>query len=345
MVLGNGVNVGIGTSSPDNTALLELNSTDKGFLPPRMNAAEIWAISGPANGLMVFNNDDDKIYVFVAGDGQWKALAYETGTLAYYSIGSGGSCDNTIVHGFYPTGYPLNGTNVINIDVSVYAIGDWSITTDIVNGFSFSGGGTFTSTGILTVTLYGSGTPTLNQTDVFTATADAAGGNSTCIFEVTSTLLQVGDIYGGGVVFYLGNAGGGLTCALNNQSYSEWGCYGNGIAGANGIAIGTGAQNTIDIELECETPGTAADVCANLFLNGYGDWFLPSKDELNAMYQNKTTINASAQANGGSAFTTDYYWSSSETTSERAWIHGFHNDVQGYSAKDYKHYVRCVRTF
>ncbi|RLD55574.1 MAG: hypothetical protein DRJ05_12730, partial [Bacteroidetes bacterium] len=48
---------------------------------------------------------------------------------------------------------------------------------------SFSGSGTFTSTGTIQVTLYGTGTPGTGQTDNFTATADGSGG--TCTFSVS----------------------------------------------------------------------------------------------------------------------------------------------------------------
>ena len=46
---------------------------------------------------------------------------------------------------------------------------------------------------------------------------------------------------------------------------------------------------------------------------GYTDWFLPSKDELNLMYTNKATINTTATANGGSSFSSSWYWSSTES--------------------------------
>ena len=48
-------NMGIGTATPDNSALVDMTSTTKGFLPPRMTQAQIVAISSPAEGLLVFN--------------------------------------------------------------------------------------------------------------------------------------------------------------------------------------------------------------------------------------------------------------------------------------------------
>ena len=63
--------VAIGTSSPDDSALLDLTSTSKGFLPPRMTAFERNAISFPARGLLIYNTMTDSIETY---DGfTWKS--------------------------------------------------------------------------------------------------------------------------------------------------------------------------------------------------------------------------------------------------------------------------------
>ena len=57
-------NVGIGTSSPDLSALLELSSADKGFLPTRLTTAQRDNIPAPAQGLMIINTDNGCINVY-----------------------------------------------------------------------------------------------------------------------------------------------------------------------------------------------------------------------------------------------------------------------------------------
>lgn len=49
-----GVNVGIGTTSPNASAQLDISSTTKGFLPPRMTASQRRAITNPAAGLLIW---------------------------------------------------------------------------------------------------------------------------------------------------------------------------------------------------------------------------------------------------------------------------------------------------
>jgi hypothetical protein len=153
--------------------------------------------------------------------------------------------------------------------------------------------------------------------------------------------LAIGDSYQGGIIAYIDGTGlHGLISAASDQSGGAlWGCRGTTISGADGTAVGTGDQNTIDIEAGCATAGTAADICANLSLNTYSDWYLPSKDELNKLYLSRVAI-------GG--FSGVYYWTSSETFANYAWGQAFtvagtqNNMVDKANAAVY---VRCTRTF
>ena len=70
-----------GTAS-DNSAMLDVKSTTKGALLPRMTQAQIYAISNPANGLVVFNTTDNKFYVYVASTNAWKEIMYGAGSIA-----------------------------------------------------------------------------------------------------------------------------------------------------------------------------------------------------------------------------------------------------------------------
>jgi hypothetical protein len=252
--------VGIGTTTPDASSALDITSTTKGLLIPRMTAAERDVIPLPAQGLMIFCTD------CASGEGELQ----------------------------------------VN-----YASG-WK---------------------------------------------NAAGG------DITDPKPQIGDYRDGGIVFYIasppadldgdGDLDTGLVCAIQDQNSGiEWILGGNTQTTANSgtsASIGHGQTNTTAMMNQVGYTGGAAKVCDEYTttVNGiiYSDWFLPSKDELNQMYQNRETINTTAAANGGSDFADYYYWSSTEDDNGDAWIQVFYDGRQDNHHKYFPYNMRAVRAF
>ncbi|MDG1159559.1 MAG: DUF1566 domain-containing protein, partial [Flavobacteriales bacterium] len=91
----------------------------------------------------------------------------------------------------------------------------------------------------------------------------------------------------------------------------------------------------------------AAELCLFLTLGGYSDWYLPSKYELNLMYQNIGQGNALGLGNVG-GFASYFYWSSTEEADfAYAWVQDFeYYGTQGpFSKSSATPYVRAVRAF
>jgi hypothetical protein len=63
--------VGIGTTSPSTKSVLDLTSTTKGFLPPRMTTAQRDAITSVPAGLMIYNTTTNKLNVYTTA---WEAV-------------------------------------------------------------------------------------------------------------------------------------------------------------------------------------------------------------------------------------------------------------------------------
>lgn len=151
--------------------------------------------------------------------------------------------------------------------------------------------------------------------------------------------LSIGDTYAGGIIFYLDGSGGGLVAAPSDQSSDIlWGGHGTYIEGTS-TDVGTGAANTTAIVDRLGSGTYAARICYDLPFNGYSDWFLPSREELNLMHQNLH------QAGIGD-FVDDYYWSSSDYNPYSAWHQNFDNGHQ-VNANKYNNNdrVRAVRAF
>ncbi len=87
------VGINSDNSLPDGSAMLDVKSTEKGMLMPRMAQAEIEAIADPANGLTVYNTDNCKFYAFRDCSSNWVEIADGTGIL----FPGGWVCGNAIV--------------------------------------------------------------------------------------------------------------------------------------------------------------------------------------------------------------------------------------------------------
>ncbi len=171
-------------------------------------------------------------------------------------------------------------------------------------------------------------------------------------------LHYVGEFYGGGIVFWVDETGEhGLISAKQDQSTAMRWFAGNWAhTRASGDGPLSGEMNTTIIIAAHVSIGDdgnpyAARICAELQITEggktYGDWYLPSREELDLMYNNRSTINSTATANGGSSFSTGSYWSSNESNSEDylAWQKSFNTGSESVSDKENTNRVRAVRAY
>jgi hypothetical protein len=96
-----------------------------------------------------------------------------------FDIGSGTSCAGAIVSGSYLTGEALDAEDTVVLQVNVTTAGSYNISTALSNGVIFSGSGIFSSTGLQTITMAGSGTPVAAGNITYTP------GNNGCSFSIT----------------------------------------------------------------------------------------------------------------------------------------------------------------
>jgi len=168
-------------------------------------------------------------------------------------------------------------------------------------------------------------------------------------------LCNVGDIGpSGGYVFYVspsvinvasGISAGGIyleAAPVAAQSTAQFGCTGTQTPGTS-YGVGSGAANTLAIINSCATAGIAARVTSNLTYAGFSDWFMPSLDEMTAIYNN--LFNKSPSLGG---FTGVDYGSSSEGTNgygyQAYWWFGA-GATSGQTNKNYVAYYRPIRAF
>ena len=277
--------VGINTdnSAPDESAILDVQSTTKGMLIPRMTSALRAAIASPVNGLMVYQTDDVSGVYYYNGS-TWQRIGETDGSETKVTAG-------------------------VNVTVT--------------------------------------GTGTLVSPYVINASGGGSGGH------------YIGELYGGGVVFWVDQTGNhGLICSMVDNStgiiwtpaafqsttvpapgaISDW----NGQANTNAIVAQAGAESTYPAGL-CD-----AYINTDYGTGVFSDWYLPSRGELNDLWNSLKAVQKALDSDGNSATTAiskDFYWSSTEYPNDYSWYYYFGS---GYAYSNYKGgngSVRAVRAF
>ena len=173
-------------------------------------------------------------------------------------------------------------------------------------------------------------------------------GSETLIWTTPSgggDVHTIGETYGGGIVFYVyDNGKHGLIAATSDKiSGVRW--YGgtNTNTRARADGVGAGLKNTVLIianQGALDVSAFAATFCNEYSVNvggvTYGDWYLPSKHELDLLYLKKSVV-------GG--FGTGFYWSSTEFFSDQAWAQDFYDGQKLNSSKNLSFNVRAIRAF
>ena len=214
--------VGIGTVTPDASSMLDISSTEKGMLAPRMTTAERVAITTPANGLLVYDISENAFYFYQSST--WVKMKSESASRVNHKIiksaadlseelaaGSGNKyllTTNTL--------YEINGTVTLahSIDLNnAYLIGLDTNEDILVNSggtmFVSSKGGTIKS-----LTLKASGGTIFNMT-----------GNSTYSFVFRDSIVvnsaSIGTIDGYGLVFFSIVQFSGNTTGITYSNISD----------------------------------------------------------------------------------------------------------------------------
>ncbi|SIQ53150.1 hypothetical protein [Chryseobacterium sp. RU33C] len=250
--------VGINTTSPDPSAVLDIVSnpqgtaTHKGVLIPRMTTADRNSIVNPASGLMIFNTS---VPCFQINNGtpatpKWECVGGDPSSNGSAIVSSYNCSGGT--SGILSTGIPANGVTHTVI-ATVEKPGNYFITAT-ANGVTFFASGVFTTTGVQEITLTAVGTPSatgtftynLNTSPSCSFTMDVKDGTSNGTAHVNS--WNCGTASTGEMV--VGQTVSGVTQTIT-ADVATIGSYdisvsNNGVVFAgSGTFTGTGSQNIV----------------------------------------------------------------------------------------------------
>ena len=199
----------------------------------------------------------------------------------------------------------------------------------------------------------------LNNITPFTPNADYEPATMRYVDDAIDAATSghyVGEIYGGGIVFFVTPDGThGLIASLDDLdggSGVQWGPLAT-VVGS--VSMTDGEANTPAIVATSPGAGTAAVLCDDYAGGGYGDWYLPSNREMYLLASHDVLIDYILDNDGDSntnGFIQEYftpaggiYWSSTEWGGDNVFVYRFYQGRNDVSTKDDSRKVRAIRSF
>lgn len=275
----------------------------------------------PANGSIRYNTDDGAFEGYAAGE--WGPVGAGISIIQKPTNTSPAAGETEV-----SLGPALDATNFRHVYNKTKAYGVWQVSTSSTFATTVVNANVASTSNSYTIT---SGTLTANtsyfwrvkygdsdgvESSFSTATSFTTGTPPTVLGQSYQGGYYTGTIdIGGGVCYYLVVAPNSVGCACcfftTNDPAVEYG----------GESCVNGYDNTYCYLTSANYP--AGNWTATRTINGYSDWYLPSRNELNVMYNNS----ASMPAGQGYASGFTYYWTSSED--ETASCDVFHRCMSG----------------
>ncbi len=177
-----------------------------------------------------------------------------------------------------------------------------------------------------------------------TSTTNTAGGFT----------HYIGEAFGGGVIFHLWKDAQGVEHGLivdkaDLSTSQVWSNIDQTLIGPSAQSSWDGLSNSNAIVGQAGHINSAAALCLNSTNGGQSDWYLPSIQELNMLWNNYYTVARSlTQISGATQLETiSSYWSSTESGNDGAWYFsvGFGTESTTLPVKNNPFYVRAVRAF
>ena len=214
------------------------------------------------------------------------------------------------------------------------------------NNMTVTGSGTLANPYIIANGSSGSSDSSGTKISVGNNLTISGSGTTNNPYLIDTKKHYIGEPYGGGIVFYIYDNGlHGLIASTADQDLGvEWYNGTKRYTSTTRDGVRAGEMNTtLIIALQTNdnpTGSFAAKVCSDYSVTAdgitYGDWYLPSKYELNLLFFQKDNVGN---------FANNYYWSSTEFSSLSAWCQNLSNGIQNNQDKSLPYVVRAIRAF